>query len=285
MSRVIYSNAPRVSTSRLICPYKILQDLLKNRELIVTCTKQEFRAANRGTYFGMAWTIISPLIMLALFTLVFGYIFGGRFSPDPNETRAEFALALFVGLGFFNCLAQSMGASPSMMLANSTYVKTLAFPLEILPVSAVLNVMLNLAISLGLCLVIFVVMHGYVHLSAVCLILHAVCVTLLSLGASWFLSSLAVFVRDVSLMVPPLTLIIMFSSSLFYPLSMVPPHIRPVVELNPLAIIIEQARSCFLYGQWPDFLMLAIVTIFSLSTAVMGYCFFMKTKPAFADVI
>ena len=285
MSRVVYTSESQIPVSRLISPHWILRNLLKNRELIVAYTKREFEAMHRGTYLGLAWTVISPLIMLALFVGVFGYIFHGRFTQDPNETPAEFALALFIGLSFFNCFAQSMGSASGLVLSNSTYVKTLAFPLEILSVSAVLNVLINLAISLGLCFAAFLVMYGYLHWSAASLLLHVVCITLIGLGVSWFLSALAVFVRDIPAIIPPLSLILMFVSGVFFPLSSVPARVRWLAELNPLAVIIDQARSCFLYGQWPDFASLGLVFVFSLLFAVTGYWFFMRSKPAFADVI
>jgi lipopolysaccharide transport system permease protein len=285
MSRVVYTSNSQAPVAKLISPYWILRDLLTNRELIVAYTKREFEATHRGTYLGLAWTVVSPLIMLALFVGVFGYIFHGRFTQDPNETAGDYALALFVGLAFFNCFSQSMGSAPGLVLANRTYVKTLAFPLEILSVSAVLNVLANLLISLGLCFAGFLVMYGYIHWSAVSLILHVACVALLSLGVSWLLSALSVFVRDIPPIIAPLSLILMFSSSVFFPLSAVPARVRWVVKLNPLAVIIDEARSCFLYGQWPDFASLGLVFVFSLLFAILGYWFFMRSKPAFADVI
>jgi len=285
MSRVLNTSESRLPTSRLLSPYWILRDLLKHRELIGAYAKREFQAVHRGTYLGLAWAVISPLIMLVLFTVVFGYIFNGRFTQRTTETPAEFALALFVGLSLFNCLAQSLGGAPSLVASNSIYVKTLAFPLEILSVSAVLNVLVNLAIGLGLCVVASLAMYGYLHVSAVSLIAHVVCVALISLGVSWFVSSLSVFVRDIPAIVPPVSLVLMFSSSVFFPLTAVPKRIRPIVKLNPMAIIIDQARECLMYGRWPDFVSLGLVAVFSAVVAIAGYWFFMRAKPAFADVI
>jgi lipopolysaccharide transport system permease protein len=285
MSRVVYTSEAGLPTTRLLAPHWILRNLLRHRELISAYAKREFQAAHRGTYLGLMWALISPLIMLALFTMVFGYIFKGRFTQRTTETPAEFALALFVGLSLFNCLAQSLGGAPSLVAANSVYVKTLVFPLEILPVAAVANVLVNLGISLGLCIAAFFAMYGYLHWSAICLVVHVACIALLSLGVSWFVSSLSVFVRDVPAIIPPVSLVLMFASSVFFPLSAVPAAIRRGVQLNPLAIIIDQARGCFLYGQWPAPFALAVVAIFSGLVAVLGYWFFMRAKPAFADVL
>jgi lipopolysaccharide transport system permease protein len=285
VSRVVYTNAPRLPLLQLISPFHIVTDLLRHRELIVAYAKREFQTTHRATYLGFVWSVLSPLIMLALFTFVFGYVFNGRFTQRADETPAEFAIALFVGLSLFQCVGQSMGSAPGLVVSNSAYVKTLAFPLEILSVSAVMNVLFNLAIALGLCFIAFFAMYGFIHASAVALVLHIVCITLICLGVSWFLSSLSVFVRDVAAVVPPLTLILMFTSSVFFPLSAVGKNVRWALELNPLAVIIDQGRAAFLHGQWPDFGVLGVIFIISLLTAVIGYWFFMRAKPAFADVL
>ena len=285
MTRVVYTSAPQLPLARLLHPLRIVRDLLRHRELIVAYTKREFQAAHRGTYLGLVWSVLSPLIMLALFTFVFGYIFGGKFNPKAHETPAEFALALFVGLGFFNVFAQSMGGASGLVIGNATFVKSLAFPLEILPLASVLNTLLNLAITLAICFTAHLVMYGYLNWTVVWLPLHVVCIALLGIGISWFLASLSVFIRDIPAVVGPISMVLMFVSGCFFPLSVMSPRIRWLAELNPLAVIIDQARGALMYGYSPDPLKLAYVLVFAVVFAIAGYAFFMKAKPAFADVI
>ena len=285
MSRTVYTSTARVPVTRLISPAWIVRDLLAHRELIVAYAKREFRAAYRETFLGMAWTVLSPLILLALFTLVFGYIFNGKFNPGSSETPAEFALALFVGLSFYLCIGQALTGTPGLILANTAYVKTLSFPLEVLPVSAVINIMMNLLIGLALCFIAFFAMHGFLHWTAIFLVPLVICVGLMSLGLAWFLSSLAVFVRDVPSVTSPLNMVLMFVSGVFFPISSIPPRVAWLFKLNPIAIIIDQARAVFLYGKLPSFTAMAVVFILSLLTAIGGYWFFSRTKPAFADVL
>jgi lipopolysaccharide transport system permease protein len=285
MTRVVYTSTPQLPLVQLILPHRIVRDLLRHRELIVAYTKREFQAAHRGTYLGLVWSVLSPLIMLALFALVFGGIFGGKFNPKMHETPAEFALALFVGLAFFNVFAQSMGGASGLVIGNAAYVKSLAFPLEILPLASVLNTLLNLAIALAICFTAHLIMYGFLHWTVVWLVLHVICIVLLGLGISWFLASLSVFIRDIPAIVGPINMVLMFVSGCFFPLSVMSPRMRWLAELNPLAVIIDQARGALMYGQSPAFLKLAYVFVFSLVFAVAGYVFFMKAKPAFADVI
>jgi lipopolysaccharide transport system permease protein len=285
MSRVVYTNTPRIPLNRLFNPLHIICDLVRHRQLIAAFVTREFQVAHRGTYLGLAWSVVSPLIMLALFTFVFGHIFGGKFNPRANETPAEFALALFIGLGFFNAFSQSMGAASGLILVNAPYVKTLAFPLEVLSVSSVLNVLLNFGVVLSICIVAHLAIYGHLHWTSLWLIPLVLCVALAGLGISWILSALTVFVRDIPAIITPITTVLMFISGVFFPLSIMSPRVRGLLEINPLAIIIDQARAALMYGNAPDLPKLAYVFLCAIVIAVGGYAVFQKTKPAFADVL
>ena len=216
MSKVVYTSASRDPLARLLNPLRVVADLLRHRELIIAYAKREYHAVHRDTFLGLVWMALSPLILLALFTLVFGYIFNGRFTRNPNETPADFALALFVGLTLYNCIGQALTQSPGLLLANSVYVKTLTFPLEILPVAQVLNILLNATIGFGLCAIAFIVMYGDLHWTALWLAAHVLCIALICVGLAWFLSSLSVFFRDTSSITSPLSMVLMFLSSVSF---------------------------------------------------------------------
>jgi lipopolysaccharide transport system permease protein len=246
---------------------------------------QNFRAAYQASYLGLTWQVLLPVIMLSIFYLVFGRIFGGRFLSNGTETPLDYALALFVGLGFFNFVAQNIGSATSLITSNATYVKTLSFPLEILSVTAVLNALINLIISLVLTVLVLFFAKGHLHGSAILTPFYVLCVFLLALGTSWGLSALAVFIRDVAAVTSPLTLILMFMCPIFYPASMVPKSVRWVIDTNPLSVIIEDVRASLLYGIWPGLTSMVAVFAASLFIAVAGYFFFMRSKSAFADVM
>lgn len=285
MPTVVYSSEIRTPIQRLISPYWIARHLMSHRELIAAFARRKFQAAHRDTYLGMFWSLLTPLIMLALFTLVFGIIFKGKFSGAATETPTEFAIALFVGLSFYNCIGQALTGGPQVILANSIYVKTLSFPVEILPLAAIINILMNFGISIGLCMIAFIAVHGYVHWTSIFVVIHIACVSLLSLGLCWFLSSLAVFVRDTPAVTGPISMVLMFLSSVFFPIGSVPGRVQWLFKVNPVAIIIDDARGCLLYGRFPALLPLAVVLVISVAVLIFGYWFFMRTKPAFADVI
>ena len=136
-----------------------------------------------------------------------------------------------------------------------------------------------------MCFIGFIFIHGFIHPSAVVLVFYVACVLLMCLGISWFLSALGVFVRDVAPLMGPISMVLMFVSGVFFPLSSVPGRAAWLFKLNPIALIIDGARAAFLYGKWPNPLVLALLLVVSVMMATAGYWFFMKSKRAFADVL
>lgn len=285
MTKVVYVSTPEKFSWRYVNPVAIFKDLMRYRELIVSMTSQNFRSTYQASYLGVSWQIILPLIMLTLFYFVFGVIMGGRFSQTAIESPLDYALALFVGLGFFNFFAQNLGSSTSLIISNQIYVKSLSFPLEVIPVTNVLNSLLTLIINLLLTSAILLIAKHSLHPSAILAIFYVACIFMLTLGVSWIFSALSVFLRDLSAIVSPLTLILMFMCPIFYPASMVPKKLKWVIQLNPIAVIIEDVRSAMLYGVWPSIHATLFVFAISLFVAITGYFLFMRSKNIFADVI
>jgi len=285
MASVVYTSEQRTPMRQLLSPARIFNDLWQHREVLRAFIKRDFHASYRGTHLGLAWALLSPLIMLAMFSFVFGGIFHGRFTADPNETGGDFALAMFVGLSLFLCLGQTLGSSPTLVLANAAYVKTLNFPLQVLSVSAVAQAAINMAIGLVLCLVMFFILHNDFHPATVCLIPIAGCVILLSLGCSWLLSAVGVFLRDTPSIVGPISTVLMFMSGVFFSIESVPASARFLVKFNPLAVLIDEARAALMNGTWPPLAPMAGIGLLAALAAILGYAVFMRMKPAFADVI
>jgi homopolymeric O-antigen transport system permease protein len=285
MSKVIYTSEATRFSWRHLLPWLIIKDLLRHRELTVSMTMQNFRTAYQASYLGLAWQVILPLIMLSIFYFVFGVIMGGRFASTVTESPIDYALALFIGLGFFNFVAQNMGQAPSIILSNPIFVKTLSFPLEVLSLATVLNSLLTLIINLLITSLILLLAKHMLYPSAIYTFFYLGCVFMMTLGISWMLSALSVFLRDVTAIISPLTLILMFLCPIFYPVSMVPKKLLWIMRLNPLALIIEDVRACLMYGRMPTLFSVVCIFLFSLFFCMMGYYFFMRSKTAFADVI
>jgi lipopolysaccharide transport system permease protein len=260
-------------------------NLYSNRDLIRQFALREVRARYKGTYLGMFWTLLYPLMMLGVYTFAFGVILNARFGPDPNEGKVFFALNLFCGLILYDVFSGSVTRAPSLIISHSNYVTKVVFPLEILPVALLManliNTLLGLAILVPAVLVFVPSISKTIYMFP--LVFLPLCA--LSLGLSWFLASLGVFLRDIGQTVGVLVQLLFFLSPIIFPAAAAPSIIRPFLRLNPFTTILEDARATLIFGQPIQWYYWAVVSVCSLLIMQFGYVWFMKSKRAFADVL
>ena len=280
-TKIISAEPP--SYSLFISPSDMLRNLYRSRSIIKQFTWREAIGRYRGTYLGLIWALISPLMTLVVYTLVFGVILKVGFASGGK--LSVFVLNFFCGLIVYNVFAQCVGRAPILIRDNPNYVKKVVFPLEILPVailgSSLIHGLLGLAI-----LVPALVFFG-AKLSATIwlfpLILLPLCA--LSLGIGWFLASLGVFLRDISEVVIVLLQLLFFLSPVIYSVSDLPPALQLLLRLNPLTTILEDSRRTLISGLSPEWGWWLGVTLVSLLVLQFGYIWFMKSKRVFADVL
>jgi len=285
MLHATHSANKKIPWPQLLLPWQIASHLRQRGELIAQLTKRDVLGRYRGSFLGIFWSLLRPLFMLAVYTVVFGYIFESKLGNHPHESKLDFTLALFCGLVLFDFFAESVNRAPTLVLSNPNYVTKVVFPLEILPVSAIGAALTHLLISFVPLVIGLWVAHGSVPLTILYLPLILLPLILLSLGLSWFLASLGVFIRDINAVVPVAIVIVMYASAIFYSISRVPPNLLPIVLYNPLALVIDQARNAVLWGIAPVWGRYTLALIASFAVTVLGYAFFMRTKSAFADVL
>jgi lipopolysaccharide transport system permease protein len=273
------------SLHRLFSPIRMTNNIWRNRNLISQMTWREIASRYKGSYLGMLWSLINPLLLLVIFTFVFSVVFKAKWGISVSENRVEFALALFCGLLIFNVFSESINRAPGLILTNQNYVKKVIFPLEILPVTIVFSSFFHMLVSLGIFLLGVIIFMGTIHWTIVFFPLIAVSLLSLTLGLTWLLSSIGVFIRDVGYTVGFLTTALFFLTPIFYPISAVPTNFQIFIKLNPLSVIMENNRRILMWGHLPDWTWLFAVVLFSFVIMVLGYGFFMKSKRAFADVI
>ena len=258
----------------------------RNRHLIVQMTKREVIVRYQGSAFGLAWSFLNPLVMLAIYTFVFSEIFKSRWGGvGGDDSKTQFAVVLFVGMIVLSLFSEVLNRAPGLILSNVNFVKKVVFPIEILPVIAMGAALFHTLISLGVLLLTFAIFNGYLHWTAIFIHLVLLPLVILTIGLAWILASLGVFVRDVGQTIGILTTVLMFLSPVFYPVTAVPERFRPFILANPLTFIIEQAREVLIWGHMPDWMGLSIYTLAAVFIAWVGYAWFQKTRKGFADVL
>ena len=247
-------------------------------------TRREVVGRYRGSAMGLLWSFLNPVFMLIVYTVVFSMIFKSRWGGS-DDSRTQFAVVLFAGMIVLNLFSEVVNRAPNLILANVNYVKKVIFPLEILPVIAMGAALFHSLVSIGVLLAAFAAFNGYLHWTAVFTPLVILPLVIFTLGISWMLASLGVFLRDVGQTIGLITTVLMFLAPVFYPASAVPAKLRPVIMINPLTFIIEQARDVLIWGRLPDWTGLSVYMLAALATAWAGYAWFQKTRKGFADVL
>jgi lipopolysaccharide transport system permease protein len=263
----------------------VFASLLKHRSLVWQMIRREVVGRYRGSLLGLAWSFFNPVLMLAVYTFVFSVVFQARWGVAQTETKADFALILFVGLIVHGLFAECVNRAPTLILSNANYVKKVIFPLEILPWVSMGSALFHAAISLGVLLLFYGILHWHLHWTAIFLPLILLPLVLVTAGLSWFLAATAVYVRDVSQTTGILTMILLFLSPVFYPSSVLPEPYRSVLQLNPLTFIIEQSREVVIWGNLPNWGGLAVSLAAGIAVAMAGLWWFQQTRKGFADVL
>jgi lipopolysaccharide transport system permease protein len=267
-----------------IHPRELAVSLWRNRNLIKVSVRREVLGRYRGSFLGIFWSFFNPLLMLAVYTFVFSGLFKARWHSG-SDSKTEFALVLFAGLMLFNMFAECINRAPGLIMGNPNYVKKVVFPLEILPWISLGSALFHGAISLLVWLIAYTIFFGVPHATVLLLPLVLLPLILFTMGLSWALASLGVFLRDVSQIIGIITTILMFLSPIFYPVSTLPERFRPLLYMNPLTPAIESTRDVLYWGKLPSFEMLGVCLLIGALVAWLGFAWFQKTRKGFADVL
>jgi lipopolysaccharide transport system permease protein len=264
----------------------LTRNLCRHRALLWQFTKRQVELRHKGSHLGLAWSLLSPLLMLALYVVVFGFIFGGRFKPEAMpESRIEYALVVFLGLAVHHFVAEVMGTSPSLVTSNPNFVKKVVFPLEILPAANVGAAGVHFLITLALVFIGALLVGVPVHAGVMWLPLIILPLGLLALGASLGLAALGVFWRDILQITQFLSLVLLFASAVFYPVTQIPAVIYTYLRFNPLLLAIQEARNAVFWNEPVNLTHLAYLYACGVAAYVLGAALFQKLRSTFADVL
>jgi lipopolysaccharide transport system permease protein len=266
-------------------PVAMIKSLWRNRHLIVQMTRRDVVGRYKGSVLGLAWSFLTPILMLAVYTFVFSVVFKARWGTDGDESKTQFALVLFVGMIVHGLFAEVLNRAPGLILSNVNYVKKVVFPLDVLPVIAMGAALFHASISLAVLLIAFALFNGYLHWTIIFVPVVLLPLVILTLGVAWIFASLGVFLRDVGQTVGIITTMMLFLAPIFYPITALPEEIRPWIMANPLTFIIEEARGVVILGRMPEWSGLGIYTLAATAVAWAGFAWFQKTRKGFADVL
>jgi lipopolysaccharide transport system permease protein len=259
--------------------------LIRHRDLVWQMTKRDVIGRYRGSLLGVLWSFFHPLLMLAVYTLVFSGVFKARWGTSPEETTADFAVVLFAGMLVHNLFAECVNRAPTLVVSNPNFVKRVVFPLEVLPWVTMGSALFHT--GAGLAALIGVLLLGTLPLEPTVLLFPIVLApfVVLTMGLVWFLAATGVFLRDLSQTIGVATTVLLFLSPVFYASSAIGEPYRTLLRFNPLTFIIEQSREVLIWGRSPHWLGLLAYAGLGLGVAGLGFAWFQKTRRGFADVL
>jgi lipopolysaccharide transport system permease protein len=251
--------------------------------LILSLARRELALRYKGSVLGIVWALLTPVVMIAIFTFLFAEIFKARFGLSNSPW--DYALYLFCGLLPWTAFQESLQLSAGTIVAHANLVKRVVFPLETLPVAQTLASLANQMFGTVALLLALVVIRQELHASILWLPVLLVPQLIATLGAAWLLASLGVFLRDI---VQGITLVLMawmYLTPIIYPESIVPSRYLPYIQLNPFTPLVNNYRRILIDGLPPDWQGLAYFAVFAVISFAFGYWWFAKTRKNFADVI
>lgn len=258
--------------------------LVRHWPLVQQLTRRAVTGRYRGSVFGIAWTLVVPLFMLAVYTFVFGSVLRVRWG-GAQQNNLDFASVLFAGMILHGMLSECLARAPSLITGNVQFVKKVVFPLEILPWVSVLTALFQAAVSLAILVLYLGFTQFELHWTVIFVPVVVLPLLIVALGASWGLAALSVYLRDIGQLIGILITVLLFLSPIFYPIDALPVQLRELIYLNPLTLIVEQLRDVVIWGRPPDAGPLALYYAVALVLALIGYQLFQRLRPGFADVV
>lgn len=260
----------------------MLAEIINQKPLIASLAKREIATQYAGSLLGILWAFIHPLTMI----LVFWFIFSVGFRVKPLND-VPFVVWLTAGMAPWFYFAGIINGSASVVVGHANLVKKTLFPSEILPVVKIISHLVTHGFF-ALLLLFLIVVHGLeisIYYFQACY--YLVCLWVLSLGISWAISAINVFIRDVTHLVAVVIQVGFWATPIFWDINMMPPNVQIILKLNPVYYIVQGYRDSFItfIPFWHHPYQTVYFWTFSLLVLVVGARIFMKMKPQFADVL
>jgi ABC-type polysaccharide/polyol phosphate export permease len=257
--------------------------LWERRWLAIYFIRSELSHTYRGSFLGVAWLILNPLLMITLYTIVFSEILGFKFGRGSGPVN--FGLYLYCGLIPFSVFTDTVSQSVTTAKRNSGLVQRVVFPLEILPLSTAVTNFLTKLVGLGALVVVVALLEHKLQWTLLLLPLVMIPQMAFTLGLGSLVAVLGAYVPDVKETLRALLRALFFVTPIIWPPSIVPENYRFVVDYNPLAHLVEMYRDLVLRGDLPDWSALFWFSLLAAALLALGLWLFARNKGRFADLV
>lgn len=253
----------------------MIKELYNYRQLLKSNVRKEIRGKYKGSFLGVLWSFVNPLLTTLVYAIVFPFILRGG-----QEHYTTFIVIAILPWSWFTTV---ISQGTNTILTNGGIIKKVYFPREILPLSIAVSGLINFLIS---CIIIMIFLFcSGIGFSFYILLLPLIVIVqfILSFAIVLITSSIDVYVRDLEYIVNFFISMLFYATPVLYSMEMFPKKIQMLLHLNPMATIIESYRNIFFYQQMPNLMGLFLVFIFSIVLLLIGIRIFKKLEKGFAE--
>ncbi len=256
----------------------MFREIYNYREMLKTNVKKDIRGKYKGSFLGILWSFLNPLLQVVVYWIVFPYLFRGASIPN-------YLCYLVTGIIPWTFFITVINQGTMCIRVNAGIIKKVYFPREILVISQTLSGMVNFFISCIIVVIFCIGTGAGISYHIILLPIIAVIQGALSLGIAFILAAVNVYVQDTEFIVGFILNMGFYGTPVLYSLDMFSGAgiLFQLISLNPLTIIINSYRDIFLYHEWPDALQLGLVAVLSAVILVIGYAIFKKLEFGFAE--
>lgn len=257
-------------------------DIYRGRELLWELTKKDFQIRYLGSYLGILWAFIQPMVTV----LIFWFVFQVGFKSKPVD-NFPFVLWLVAGMFPWFFLSDSINSAASSIADNSYLVKKVVFRVSLLPIVKLISALIIHLFFVGILIVMFAAYGYWPTLYSLQVIYYIFAASCLLLGIAWITSALSIFLKDIGQIIGMMLQFTFWGTPVFWSYKMIPEEYWMFLKLNPAYYIIEGYRDCFIYHKW--FWENPHITLyywaFTAIVMICGAVAFKKLRPHFADVL
>lgn len=280
------TKAPSAKPGFLRAVLDPLVSLYDRRLLIKSMAQRQVGGGYKRHYLGFVWAFLNPLITVVALTLVFSEMLGLRYGKEvTGDPSLNFGLFLFCGLVPFRAFSSALNNGVNIVRKNRKLVLGVRFPLEILPMPMVISMLVQNAIGLGMLALILVVVEHRLNLTAILVPLVMVPQMLLFVGLCYLCAVAGTYVPDIKEALRLFVRGMFFITPILWSEGRVPEDYQFLVDLNPLAYLVETYRDLILEGRLPGVMETLYFSLFALGLFVAALAVFNRAKPKFADLL
>ena len=260
---------------------KLIKDLYNYRELLKSNVKKEIRGKYKGSFLGVLWSFVSPLLMTLVYAIVLPYLMRGA-------GYEHYTTFIIIGILPWTWFTTSIAQGTFTIIGNGAIIKKVYFPREILPISIVSSGLVNFLISCFI-MFLFLIFSGIgFSINILFLPLIILCQYLLTLGIVFITSAINVYVRDLEYIVNFIIQMLFYGTPILYSLDMfanAPKIVTTLIRFNPMSTIITGYRDVLYWKNFPNISSISIVLMGSFALCLIGLLIFRKLSKGFAEEV